>query len=222
MADKAISQLNAATAVTSTDLFVLEQAGEAKKLTGQILENWLVSYADGHGGIQSITKTGSAGTDPVIDTYPIVFADETTASFTVTNGTKGGIGLSVKQLKSITAKTGVTIDKTLTADRLAEILVESRDVKLAKEITKENSLLREKVEELTRSRDLLQERVYTLEAELRDVEVSHNMINEDPGWGVDKDWGDTTGWGKNKGWGEAKSWDVEQEKRGTDVSWDVR
>lgn len=92
MADKAISQLNAASAVGSTDLFVLEQSGEAKKLTGQILENWLVSFADGHGGIQSITKTGSSGTNPVVDTYSVVLADETTETFTVTNGVKGDTG----------------------------------------------------------------------------------------------------------------------------------
>lgn len=92
MADKAISQLNAAAAVTSVDLFVLEQSGEAKKLTGQILENWLVSFADGHGGIQSITKTGSAGSNPVIDTYTVLLADETTYTFTVTNGVKGDTG----------------------------------------------------------------------------------------------------------------------------------
>lgn len=92
MADKAISQLNAATAVTSVDLFVLEQSGEAKKLTGQILENWLVSFADGHGGIQSITKTGSTGTNPVIDTYTILLADETATTFQVVNGIKGDTG----------------------------------------------------------------------------------------------------------------------------------
>ena len=92
MADKAISQLNAATAVTSVDLFVLEQSGEAKKLTGQILENWLLSFADGHGGIQSITKTGSTGTNPVIDTYTILLADETTTTFQVVNGIKGDTG----------------------------------------------------------------------------------------------------------------------------------
>ena len=92
MADKAISQLNAATSVTSVDLFVLEQSGEAKKLTGQILENWLVSFADGHGGIQSITKTGSTGTNPVIDTYTILLADETTTTFQVVNGIKGDTG----------------------------------------------------------------------------------------------------------------------------------
>lgn len=83
MADKSISELVAATAVGSTDLFVLEQTGTAKKLTGQILENWLVSMADGHGGIQTIAKTGTSG---LVDTYTITYADTTTSTFTVTNG----------------------------------------------------------------------------------------------------------------------------------------
>ena len=83
MADKSISELIAATQVGSTDLFVLEQTGVAKKLTGQTLENWLVALADGHGGIQTITKTGTSG---LVDTYTIAFADETTSTFTVTNG----------------------------------------------------------------------------------------------------------------------------------------
>lgn len=82
MADKSISELVAATAVGSTDLFVLEQTGTAKKLTGQILENWLVSFADGHGGIQSITKTSTSG---LVDTYTVLLADTTTYTFTVTN-----------------------------------------------------------------------------------------------------------------------------------------
>ena len=92
MADKAIGQLNAATAVQSVDLFVLEQNGEAKKLTGQILENWLVSFADGHGGIQTIAKTSSSGTNPVVDTYTITLSDETEYTFDVTNGVKGDTG----------------------------------------------------------------------------------------------------------------------------------
>lgn len=83
MADKSISELVAATAVGSTDLFVLEQTGTAKKLTGQILENWLVSFADGHGGIQTLAKTGTSG---LVDTYTITYADTTTSTFTVTNG----------------------------------------------------------------------------------------------------------------------------------------
>jgi hypothetical protein len=43
MADKAISELTAAKQVTPTDLFVLDQDGVAKKLTGQILKEWLRS-----------------------------------------------------------------------------------------------------------------------------------------------------------------------------------
>lgn len=92
MADKAINELVAATSVGASDLFVLEQSNTAKKLTGQILENWLVSFADGHGGIQSIAKTSSSGTNPVVDTYTITLADTTTATFTVTNGVKGDTG----------------------------------------------------------------------------------------------------------------------------------
>lgn len=83
MADKTIGQLTPASQVTPTDLFVLEQSGTAKKLTGQILENWLVSFADGHGGIQTIEKTGTSG---LTDTYTITLADTTTMTFTVTNG----------------------------------------------------------------------------------------------------------------------------------------
>lgn len=62
---------------------MLEQTGTAKKLTGQILENWLVALADGHGGIQTIEKTGTSG---LVDTYTITYADTTTSTFTVKNG----------------------------------------------------------------------------------------------------------------------------------------
>lgn len=83
MADKSVGELIAAQSVTPTDLFVLEQNGTAKKLTGQILENWLVSFADGHGGIQSIQKVSTSG---LADTYRITLADTTTFDFVVTNG----------------------------------------------------------------------------------------------------------------------------------------
>ena len=83
MADKSVGELIAAERVTPTDLFVLEQNGTAKKLTGQILENWLVSFADGHGGIQSIVKIE---TNVLADTYRITLADTTTFDFVVTNG----------------------------------------------------------------------------------------------------------------------------------------
>lgn len=83
MADKSVGELIAAQSVTPTDLFVLEQNGTAKKLTGQILENWLVSFADGHGGIQSVDHVGTSG---LVDTYRITLADKTTYDFAVTNG----------------------------------------------------------------------------------------------------------------------------------------
>ena len=83
MADKSVGELISAQSVTPTDLFVLEQNGTAKKLTGQILENWLVSFADGHGGIQSIVKKSTSG---LVDTYRITLADTTTFDFLVTNG----------------------------------------------------------------------------------------------------------------------------------------
>lgn len=89
MADRQISDLVAATSVQTSDLFVLEQSGTAKKLTGQILENWLLSFGAGLGGIQSIAKTSTAG---LVDTYTITYSDSSTSTFTVTNGAKGDTG----------------------------------------------------------------------------------------------------------------------------------
>lgn len=83
MADKAISELVAAEQIKSTDMFVLEQDGTAKRLQGQTMLNWLTAAADGHGGISNIVKTG---TDGLVDTYTITLADTTTKNFTVTNG----------------------------------------------------------------------------------------------------------------------------------------
>ena len=83
MADKPISGLPAAEQITAPDLFVLEQAGTAKKLTGQILLNWLTAAADGHGGISGIAKVSTSG---LADTYRITLADTTYYDFVVTNG----------------------------------------------------------------------------------------------------------------------------------------
>lgn len=52
----------------------------------------LTALADGHGGIQSIAKTSSSGTNPVVDTYTITYADASTSTFTITNGLKGDTG----------------------------------------------------------------------------------------------------------------------------------
>lgn len=89
MADKAISELTAAEQITTADLFLLEQAGTAKKLTGQTLITFLTALADGHGGISSIKKISTKG---LVDTYRITLADTTVFDFTVTNGAKGDKG----------------------------------------------------------------------------------------------------------------------------------
>lgn len=83
MTDKAVSELIEAERITATDLFVLEQNGTAKKLQGQVLLNWLTAAADGHGGIQNITKLKTEG---LADTYRITLADTTVFDFVVTNG----------------------------------------------------------------------------------------------------------------------------------------
>lgn len=91
MADKQIGQLPEATGVTITDLFVLEQSGAAKKLLGSTLQAWLLSMADGHGGIADIAYTSPVA--PSRDgTLTITLADGTTDSFTITNGADGTDG----------------------------------------------------------------------------------------------------------------------------------
>lgn len=104
MADVTISELTAASAVQDADLFVLEQSGVAKKLTGSIWGNWILNKIGGLGTITNIQKTGTSGTNPVVDTYTITFVktedigDDNptgtpyTFTFNVTNGKKGDTG----------------------------------------------------------------------------------------------------------------------------------
>lgn len=83
MADKSIEQLNAAEKVYLSDLFVLQQSGTAKKLTGQVLKNWLLELAQGHGGITSIALQSTSGLNK---TYRITLADDTYFDMTVADG----------------------------------------------------------------------------------------------------------------------------------------
>lgn len=83
MADKSIEQLNAAERVNLGDLFVLQQSGTAKKLTGQVLKNWLLELAQGHGGITSMALQSTSG---LSKTYRITFADDTYFDMTVSDG----------------------------------------------------------------------------------------------------------------------------------------
>lgn len=97
MADKSIGELQAAPTnlaqYDGSELFVLEQASTAKKLSMQTLENWLVAKADGHGGISEITGPVVVGSNPTVKRYTIHYAeDETTTTFDVTDGAKGDTG----------------------------------------------------------------------------------------------------------------------------------
>lgn len=83
MADKSIEQLTAAEKVYLSDLFVLQQSGTAKKLTGQVLKNWLLELAQGHGGITSIAPQSTSGLNK---TYRITLADDTFFDMTVSDG----------------------------------------------------------------------------------------------------------------------------------------
>lgn len=89
MIDLPINELPAAQNIEPTDLFVLQQGEDAMSLPGQVLINWLTAAADGHGGINAITKIGSSG---LVDTYRITLADKTTYTYTVTNGAPGATG----------------------------------------------------------------------------------------------------------------------------------
>lgn len=84
MADRPISELTAATQVNPPDLFVMEQSGTAKKLTGQILENFLLELAKGRGGILDVVFKDSDG---LTDTYIIKYSKSTeTTEFKIKNG----------------------------------------------------------------------------------------------------------------------------------------
>ena len=87
MADRAISQLAAVTAMGVTDLFVLEQSGEARSLTGQKLKATLMEWLDGHGGIRSIVFNAD-------DTMTITAADGTAWTSGSLRGSQGPQGLT--------------------------------------------------------------------------------------------------------------------------------
>ena len=80
MADRSISELNAAEQVNNSDLFVLQQGGDAKRLSGQTLINHLLNAIGGLGNITSIVKVADTtdphySAEPLVDTYKIQLAN---------------------------------------------------------------------------------------------------------------------------------------------------
>ena len=100
MADKAISELISAERIKPTDLLVLEQDGAAKNASGQVFANWLTSFADGHGGIQTWVKLKTVG---LVDTYRFTLADGSYIDIQVTNG---------RSITSMTLQTTSGLTKT--------------------------------------------------------------------------------------------------------------
>ena len=94
MADKSIFDLTLQSTFGVNDRLVVGNYAnnDAEAILGQTLINLLTTALDGHGGIQSIAKTSSSGTNPVVDTYTITYADASTSTFTITNGLKGDTG----------------------------------------------------------------------------------------------------------------------------------
>ena len=94
MADKSIFDLTLQSTFGVNDRLVVGNYAnnDAEAILGQTLINLLTTALDGHGGIQSIAKTSSTGTNPVVDTYTITYADASTSTFTITNGLKGDTG----------------------------------------------------------------------------------------------------------------------------------
>ena len=94
MADKSIFDLTLQSTFGVNDRLVVGNYAnnDAEAILGQTLISLLTTALDGHGGIQSIAKTSSTGTNPVVDTYTITYADASTSTFTITNGLKGDTG----------------------------------------------------------------------------------------------------------------------------------
>lgn len=103
MADKTVNELPRASTVTTTDLFVMEQAGQAKSLTGQVLINDLAAALDGHGGIKSIALNSDY-------TLTFTLADDTEVTTTSVRGEKGAKGDKGTDGRAITSvtKTGTS------------------------------------------------------------------------------------------------------------------
>ena len=87
MANKNISQLTAASTVDPADLFVLEQSGVAKKLTGALL----LSTIQAHGGIASTSYTAPVAPS-LQGTMTITYADGTSTNIPIYNGATGATG----------------------------------------------------------------------------------------------------------------------------------
>lgn len=89
--DRAISDLAAAEQLQPQDLLVVEQDRQAKKMSGQVLMNYLLKNIDGHGGIMDVEPIKTVGRER---TYALIMADGQQIQFTVWDGEEGPPGSS--------------------------------------------------------------------------------------------------------------------------------
>ncbi len=91
--DRPIGELDRAGNVLDNDLFVLEQSGSAKSLTGLVLVQDLLARMQSHGGVEDITWTesGTAGNGR-IHTGTMHMVDGQTYTFSIQDGVKGNTG----------------------------------------------------------------------------------------------------------------------------------
>ena len=104
-------------------------------------------------------------------------------------GSGKSIGLSIKQLKEITQKTGIRIEKTITTDRFSDILLENLENK---------SMIKQQ-----------QSRIRELEST---ITATSDRERNNTGWGVSSTWGANSTWGASDSWGKGyRSTDMEVE-----------
>lgn len=89
MANRPISDLPAAEALTVASLLAAENDGEVQKVSGAQFIELMRSLVLGHGGIASFSLTGTTGTDPVINTYTIEYADGYLQTIQIKDGKQG-------------------------------------------------------------------------------------------------------------------------------------
>ena len=98
------------------------------------------------------------------------------------------VSLSVKQLKELTAKTGITLDHSLTVDELVSIINSNILHEKQREIMQAELLSKEKkIAELENKVEHLEEKIRSTEPKAKEA-----------AWGNDAGWGTTSsGWGIN-------------------------
>ena len=104
-------------------------------------------------------------------------------------GSGKSINLSVEQLKEITSKTGITIDKPITIEEFANMLSINREIKIV------DAKLKEKIKKLEKENSQLQEKVKALE---KQVEHQQSRTWQRP----------QRGFVQNNGWNNTKDQEV--------------